>query len=350
MTNTMTHVWQEMTDCCINPQCRANRNAPSADQPCPCPWAWPSQDSRSSKELLTRLEWRKLEGGDDGDRWSLVLIGSNSLEWALLSGPTRLEVCSAHEPPAVRPEQTGVGDYCTVGPASEQYQKFLLLFEDRSRGMCIYTDEEEARRVFACAESRGWNCHLFGLLRRAAQPPRADYVEKSPASFVDDLSTIQDISPQLREVVEKRLETLHERIHGLEVGAAQPPGDDPFQDRVAKWMQATFDAETVSNKTERNHRFLEESLELVQSLGCTQAEAHMLVDYVFGRPTGECEQETGGVMVTLAALANASNIMVNRSAETELTRCWSKIDVIRAKQAGKPRHSPLPGPTLAKEV
>lgn len=120
---------------------------------------------------------------------------------------------------------------------------------------------------------------------------------------------------------------------------------DPFQDRVGEWMQATFDAETVKNKTERNHRFLEESLELVQSLGCTQTEAHMLVDYVFGRPTGECEQETGGVMVTLAALGNASNIRINRAAEIELARCWTKIDQIRAKQAGKPRHSPLPGPS-----
>lgn len=84
------------------------------------------------------------------------------------------------EPPAARPEQTGVGDYCTVGPPHEQYQKFLLLFEDKSRGMCIYTDEGEARSRFAFAEGRGWNCHLFGLLRRASQPPtdgRLQYLE-----------------------------------------------------------------------------------------------------------------------------------------------------------------------------
>lgn len=53
-----------------------------------------------------------------------------------------------------------------------------------------------------------------------------------------------------------------------------------FQDRVAEWMRATFNTETITNKTERNHRFLEESLELVQSLGCTQGEAHALVEYV----------------------------------------------------------------------
>lgn len=120
--------------------------------------------------------------------------------------------------------------------------------------------------------------------------------------------------------------------------------DDPFQDRVHKWMQATFDAETTNNKTERNHRFLEESLELVQSLGCTAAEAHMLVDYVFSRSVGECEQEMGGVMVTLSALANANSIRINPVAERELARAWTKIEQIRAKQAGKPRSTPPRSP------
>lgn len=154
------------------------------------------------------------------------------------------------------------------------------------------------------------------------------------------MTEIKDtVNDTLRQVVTERNE-LREKLR-----ATPEPFDDPFQDRVHKWMQATFDAETVANKRERNHRFLEESLELVQSLGCTQTEAHMLVDYVFGRPVGECEQETGGVMVTLAALANANSIRVNRAAETELARCWTKIEQIRAKQAGKPKHSPLPGPS-----
>lgn len=153
----------------------------------------------------------------------------------------------------------------------------------------------------------------------------------------DPVDVMERSDPHLRIV--------REIIAKHEAASSHDPFDDPFQDRVHKWMQATFDAETVANKSERNHRFLEESLELVQSLGCTQSEAHMLVDYVFGRPVGECEQETGGVMVTLAALANASNIRVNRAAENELARCWTKIEQIRAKQAAKPKHSPLPGPT-----
>lgn len=119
----------------------------------------------------------------------------------------------------------------------------------------------------------------------------------------------------------------------------------PFQRRVADWMMETFSMEVTRDTTERNHRFLEEALELVQSLNCTREEAHMLVDYVFGRPIGAPEQEVGGVSVTLAALCNAAGMDATECAERELARCWLNIDRIRAKQAGKPRNSPLPGPS-----
>ncbi|MER8427780.1 hypothetical protein [Mesorhizobium sp. M1403] len=115
-----------------------------------------------------------------------------------------------------------------------------------------------------------------------------------------------------------------------------------YQDRVHSFMLACFGADIAADGMERNHRFLEESLELVQALGCTASEAHQLVDYVFGRPIGEPNQEAGGVAVTLAALCNAHKIDMDIAGETELTRCWSKIDKIRAKQAAKPKHGPLP--------
>ncbi|WP_287335937.1 hypothetical protein [Mesorhizobium sp.] len=115
-----------------------------------------------------------------------------------------------------------------------------------------------------------------------------------------------------------------------------------YQDRVHSFMLACFGEAIAADGMERNHRFLEESLELVQALGCTASEAHQLVDYVFGRPVGEPNQETGGTLVTLAALCNAHKIDMDIAGETELTRCWSKIDKIRAKWAAKPKHGPLP--------
>lgn len=115
-----------------------------------------------------------------------------------------------------------------------------------------------------------------------------------------------------------------------------------FQERVRPWLLACFGEMIAGDREERNHRFLEEALELVQACGCSASEARQLVDYVFGREVGDPPQEVGGVMVTLAALCLANDLDMHDSAETELARIWTKVDVIRGKQAAKPKHSPLP--------
>lgn len=116
---------------------------------------------------------------------------------------------------------------------------------------------------------------------------------------------------------------------------------------VNAWMLRCFGAEVAADAVERNFRFLEESLELVQSLGCTQGEAHELVDYVFGRKTGKPEQELGGVGITLAALCNAHQLDMDEHFQDELRRiCRPEVMAkIQSKQAAKPRNvrMPLPG-------
>jgi hypothetical protein len=116
-----------------------------------------------------------------------------------------------------------------------------------------------------------------------------------------------------------------------------------FQSGVRTWMLQCFGAEISFDKAERNHRFLEEALELVQAGGCTASEAHQLVDYVFGRPAGEMRQEAGGVMVTLAGFCLAHGFNMHEAGSAELARVWTKVEQIRAKHAAKPKHSPLPG-------
>lgn len=124
--------------------------------------------------------------------------------------------------------------------------------------------------------------------------------------------------------------------------ALRQPQPTRFQARVQPWMLECFGAEIATDAQERNHRFLEEALELVQACGATASEAHQLVDYVYGRPVGEKTQEAGGVMVTLAALCLAQGLDMHAAGETELARIWTKVEQIRAKQAAKPKHSPLP--------
>ena len=47
-------------------------------------------------------------------------------------------------------------------------------------------------------------------------------------------------------------------------------------------------------------------------------------------------------MVTLAALCRAHRLDMHECGEVELERIWGLVEKIRAKQAAKPVHSPLP--------
>lgn len=154
-----------------------------------------------------------------------------------------------------------------------------------------------------------------------------------------------------REIARQALADLSHVPDGEDGGLLPPVAlHGAFQSRVHAWIIACFGAEIGSDVIERNHRFLEESLELVQSNGCTASEAHQLVDYVYGRPVGEPKQEVGGVMNTLAALCTAADIDMADAGEVELTRVWTKVEQIRAKQAAKPKHSPLPGPSTSHQA
>jgi len=92
----------------------------------------------------------------------------------------------------------------------------------------------------------------------------------------------------------------------------------------------------ADHKPERAHRFLEKALELVQSCGTTQEDAHKLVNYVYVRLPGELEQEVGGTLTTLAALCSAYGIDMEMAAIIEHDRCWTNMDKIRSKHTTKP--------------
>lgn len=119
-------------------------------------------------------------------------------------------------------------------------------------------------------------------------------------------------------------------------------GIPAFQQRVQPWLLDCFGSAIAGDKEERSNRFLEEAIELYQAADGIRADAHALVDYVFDRPTGERPQEVGGVMLTLAAFCLAHKLNMHQCGEIELARVWTKLPQIRAKQAAKPKNSPLP--------
>lgn len=121
--------------------------------------------------------------------------------------------------------------------------------------------------------------------------------------------------------------------------------ENDYQERVGQWLLDCFGPEIAGDKQERGFRFIEESLELVQSIGITKEEVLNLVDYVFNRQAGIPHQEIGGVMVTLAALCHAGWFSMKEAAEDEYQRILIKKDKIRAKHFSKPKDvlSPIPG-------
>lgn len=143
-----------------------------------------------------------------------------------------------------------------------------------------------------------------------------------------------------------------EFLHRIQLAAADvrdfidanedsPLGAHTFQARVLPWLLECFGERITYDRQERNERFLEESLELVQSLGMPLAHVIGMAIYVYSRPKGEPEQEVGGVTITLDALCIANNIERLQCGERELRRIWLKIPKIRSKQQDKPRGNEL---------
>lgn len=170
-----------------------------------------------------------------------------------------------------------------------------------------------------------------------------------PQHIIDAIRTVLGVKAQAsaeRRDARREARTAL-RVWLSEIGTAAPTAQKPllsFQERVRNWMLWCFGAEIAADRIERNHRFFEESTELVQACGMSREDAHKLVDYTYDRPIGEKHQEVGGVMVTLAALCLANDINVTDAAETEYKRISDFVTMhkIRAKQASKPKFSPLP--------
>lgn len=161
------------------------------------------------------------------------------------------------------------------------------------------------------------------------------------ASQMDERWTLDAVPPTLQVQVQA-LEAGRQQARDVQAVGRALRRPITFQDRVHPWMIECFGEDVANDGVERNHRFLEEALELVQALGCPKGDAHTLVEYVYGRPWGEPRQEVGGVMVTLAALCLANDLDMHHAGDVELDRVWTKIEQIRAKQAGKPKGSALP--------
>lgn len=108
-----------------------------------------------------------------------------------------------------------------------------------------------------------------------------------------------------------------------------------YQSKVAQWVIDCFGYSSLISTKSRSERFIEESIELVQSVHMPKEHVLALVEHVYSRPIGDVEQEVGGVMVTLSALCTSQNITLSRASNKGLLDCVDRKEKIIKKQHEK---------------
>jgi hypothetical protein len=93
---------------------------------------------------------------------------------------------------------------------------------------------------------------------------------------------------------------------------------------VGSWAARSFGIDEALSYPQRGIRLLEEAAEAAQVCGVTEEMAVNMMRYVWSRPSGNLEQELGGVGVTLLALAHASGRSADMCEQTEITRVLNK--------------------------
>jgi NTP pyrophosphatase (non-canonical NTP hydrolase) len=99
---------------------------------------------------------------------------------------------------------------------------------------------------------------------------------------------------------------------------------DVRQAKIAFWAEQAFGRDQATSLPQRGIRLLEEAIEAFQACGGTEAKAHELVTFVFGRDPGKIGQELGGVAVTTLALAAAAGLSADEEECREIRRVLSK--------------------------
>ena len=115
------------------------------------------------------------------------------------------------------------------------------------------------------------------------------------------------------------------------------------QARVGKWLVDCFGNSITFDKQERNCRFFEEAVELVQAYQFPKWVALAMVEYIYERDPGDPKKEPGDLLIAFLAHCHVNgndaqvcleealeNIQVNiaKIREKNLTKEWSGRTIV----------------------
>ena len=95
---------------------------------------------------------------------------------------------------------------------------------------------------------------------------------------------------------------------------------ESLQTRLCAWLNECVGKRDAEDKDERDARFLEEAIELMQARGRSKEEIHQMVESVYAKPVGQVPQEIAGTLMTLFALAQSHGYDLMGLGEQEYRR------------------------------
>lgn len=106
--------------------------------------------------------------------------------------------------------------------------------------------------------------------------------------------------------------------------------------RVDGFLRDAFPGDPSVVPKTRALRFLEEAMELAQSMGITKEKALEQLEYTFSREIGDPKQEFGGTVFTLTAVGNALCLDLIEEGYASVDEAYGRIEQIREKSKKKP--------------
>lgn len=111
-----------------------------------------------------------------------------------------------------------------------------------------------------------------------------------------------------------------------------------------EWAGRAFGTTTLTRPDERAARVVEEAVELGQAANVPRDVAHRIVDYVYDRPAGSAEQESGGVLMTMLIFCASIGVLAEDMEVRELDRVLAKPpEYFKGRHEAKAAHGITPG-------
>lgn len=167
-------------------------------------------------------------------------------------------------------------------------------------------------RIVTNAISGQWTRNISEAEDSAVVFPTEEILVKDALAlaFGDDIGCLDEEDDDFRDKID---------LYWLEDQLEKISAMTTWQPMMVGWVKSRL-GESAMEPRERDLRFGEESIELLQAVGLSALDILRLLVHVYGKKPGRVGQEIGGVVTTLLTLAQSHDADMNICALMEIDR------------------------------